>query len=451
MPRPDRSHSSRRDFLKASSAALVGSALAEIGCSSRPAAAMAGAMLVHSGVAGPIKVGLLGCGGRGTGAAKNALMADPGVELVAVGDLFADMAQNCVVSLKGDAECGARVKITPETTFVGLDAYKGVIAASDVVLLCTTPAFRPLHLRACVEARKHTFVEKPVAVDGPGLRSVLESCRLAREKRLHVVSGLCYRYERKKIATVERIQGGALGEILALQCTYNTGFLWHRGRQPEWTDMQWQLRNWLYFAWLSGDHVAEQHIHSLDKIAWAMKDEYPIHCVSSGGRACRTDPKFGDVFDHFNTVYEWKNGVRLFSSCRQWGGAASDVSDFVFGTRGKANIQAHAIWGEQPWRWDDQWKGRKSEEIPPDDMYQNEHDAFFAALRKGDVINNGNYMCGSTLMAIMARMSAYSGQQVTWDQALNSPDSLGPDLATITFDTPPPEPRLAVPGVTKIA
>ena len=433
---------SRRDFLKTSGAALVGSALAPSAFGlALPNRA------VHSSGSGTIKIGLLGCGGRGTGAAQNALMADPDTELVAVGDLFGDMAKNCIASLKGEADCGARVKVTPETTFTGLDAYKQVIAASDVVLLCTTPAFRPLHLRACIEAGKHTFVEKPIAVDGPGVRHVMESCRMAREKKLSVVSGLCYRYENKKRETIARLQDGAVGEIVALQCTYNTGGLWHRGRQPDWTDMQWQLRNWLYFAWLSGDHIAEQHIHSLDKIAWAMND-YPVKCVASGGRAKRTEPIYGDVYDHFNTVYEWKSGVRLFSSCRQWAGApSSDVSDFVFGTKGKANIQAHTIWGANAWSW----RERANENGKPDDMYQNEHDAFFAALRKGEVIDNGDYMCRSTLMAIMGRISAYTGQDVTAEQVLNSDVAIGPDAGSITFTTAPPTPTLAIPGITKLS
>jgi predicted dehydrogenase len=428
----------RRDFLVTSGAAVAASALAPLS-----SALALPNVVVHPHGRGTIKVGLLGCGGRGSGAAKNALMADKDVELVAVGDLFADMAENCVKSLQADPECGTKVKVTPDALFVGLDAYKSVIAASDVVLLCTTPAFRPLHLRACIDAGKHAFVEKPVAVDGPGLRSVIESCAQAKSKRLNVVSGLCYRYERKKRETIQRIQDGAVGEITALQCTYNTGFLWHRGRQPEWTDMEWQLRNWLYFAWLSGDHIAEQHIHSLDKIAWAMKDEYPVKCVSSGGRACRTDPKFGDVNDHFNTVYEWKSGVRLFSSCRQWGGAASDVSDYVFGTKGKANIQAHTIWGANAWQW------RNRDE--PDDMYQNEHDALFAALRKDEPIADGDYMVRSTLMATMGRIAAYTGQEITAEDVLKSEETLGPDAASITFQTAPPLPRLPVPGITKFA
>ncbi len=423
---------SRREFLMTSGATLGGLAIA----SALPNCA------VFSQGSGTLKIGLLGCGGRGRGAASEALAADPNVELVAIGDLFADNNETALKTFL-EGEHAAQVKVTPDRSFVGLDAYKGVIASCDVVLLCTTPAFRPLHLRACVEAGKHTFVEKPIAVDGPGVRSVLESCRMAREKNLHLMSGLCYRYERKKQQTIQRLHDGAVGDILAMQCTYNTGFLWHRGRQPGWTDMEWQLRNWLYFTWLSADHLAEQHIHSLDKCTWTMRDEYPVKCVASGGRSCRTDPMYGNVYDHFNTVYEWKNGLRLFSSCRQWGGAASDVSDWIFGTKGKANIQAHTIWGENAWRWKD--------DGVPDDMYQNEHDVFFAKLRRGEIINNGQYMCDSTLMAIMGRMAAYTGQEVTYDAALNSQEQLGPDMASLTFDMAPPVPVIAVPGVTKFS
>ena len=433
--------STRRDFLKTSGAALGGAALG--GAALAPIASALPNFAPHSHGSSTIKVGLLGCGGRGSGAAYNALAADPGVELVAIGDVFQDQAENALKSLQ-TSDKGAQVKVAPDHLFTGLDSYKGVIAASDVVLLCTTPAFRPLHLRACIDAGKHTFVEKPIAVDGPGVRSVLESCRLAKQKNLMVVSGLCYRYERKKQETIARIQDGAVGDIIAMQCTYNTGGLWHRGRQPGWTEMEYQLRNWLYFTWLSADHLAEQHIHSLDKIAWVMKDEYPTKCVASGGRANRTEPKYGDAYDHFNTVYEWKSGLRMFSSCRQWAGAPStDVSDWIFGTKGRANIQAHQVWGEHAWRWRD--------DNTPDDMYQNEHDVMFAKLRKGEIINNGQYMCDSTLMAIMGRMAAYTGSEVTYEGALNSQEKLGPDLASLTLDTMPPVPTLAVPGITKFS
>ena len=394
---------------------------------------------ITPGGAETLRVGLVGCGGRGTGAAADALRADPNVKLVALGDTFADHLESSLKSLGGEADLKDKLDVPPERRFVGFDAYLRVIEASDVVLLCTTPHFRPLHMRAAVEAGKHLFVEKPVATDAPGVRSILESARIAREKQLNVVSGLCYRYHFAKRAVMERVHGGDIGEIVAMQTTYNTGGLWHRGRKDGWSDMEWQIRNWLYFTWLSGDHIAEQHIHSLDKIAWAMKDEMPAKATSSGGRVQRTDPMYGNVYDHFNTVYEWKNGVRAFSSCRQWNGASSDVSDFVFGTQGTASLQGHEIRGAKSWRW------RSEEE---DNMYQNEHDALFAAIRAGKVIDNSQYMANSTLMAIMGRMAAYTGQTITWEQALNSTEDLAPK--SYAWGAAPAA-EVAVPGVTKFA
>jgi predicted dehydrogenase len=404
-------------------------------------APMVRASSFHPGGTDTLRVGLVGCGGRGTGAASQALHADPNVELVALGDAFSDHLETALTSLKGEADIAARVKVAPDHKFVGFDAYKQVIDACDVVLFATSPHFRPMHVRYAAEKGKHMFVEKPVAVDGPGLRSMIESCRIAKSKKVALVSGLCYRYERKKQQVIQRIHDGAVGDIVALQCTYNTAGLWHRGRKPEWTDVEWQMRNWLYFTWLSGDHIVEQHIHSLDKIAWAMGDKYPVKVTSSGGRSQRTDPMYGNIYDHFNTVYEWESGVKCFSSCRQWNGASGDVSDHVFGTKGVAHIQSHAIEGANAWRW------RKSSENEPDeDMYQNEHDALFASIRKGEPLHNGDYMCSSTLMAIAGRMAAYSGQTITFDQALNSQE----DLAPKSYEwTSMPVAPIAVPGVTK--
>src|SRR5690606_21407151 len=222
----------------------------------------------------------------------------------------------------------------------------------------------------------------------------------------------------------------------------DTGALWHRGRRPEWTEMEYQIRNWYYFAWLSGDFNCEQHVHSLDKIAWAMKDEYPVKCVASGGRTVRTDPMYGNIYDHFNTVYTWKNGVRAFSSCRQWQGCAGDVSDHCYGTKGVAHLQSHRIDLYDGQRW-----GHRKERGEVDDMYQNEHNALFKAIRNNEPINNGEYMSYSSLMAIMARMSAYTGQEVTLDMALNSTLDLSPE--SYSFDAPAPKVEIAVPGQTK--
>jgi myo-inositol 2-dehydrogenase / D-chiro-inositol 1-dehydrogenase len=296
-----------------------------------------------------------------------------------------------------------------------------VIESCDVVLLATSPHFRPRHLAAAVEAGKHLFVEKPIATDAPGVRSVWDSCQRAREKGLTIVSGLCYRYEHKKRETIARLHDRAVGDVVAMHTTYNAGPLWLRKPAegaPEWTPMEYQMRNWIYFNWLAGDHIAEQHIHSLDKLAWAM-GEYPVRCLSTGGRTVRTEPEYGNVYDHFSTVYEWKGGVKGFSYCRQWAGAvATEVSDWIFGTRGRCNIQ-EALIDCGPWQW--RWR---SEE--PDDMYQNELDELFVAVRSGKPINNGEYMCHSTLMALMGRMSAYTGQPITWEQAWNSQEDLTP-------------------------
>ncbi len=383
-----------------------------------------------------LKVGLVGCGGRGTGAAAQALRADPNTKLVALADAFPDALQNSLRTLSGTADIADRVDVTPENQFVGFDAYKGVIDNCDVVLLATSPHFRPLHVEAAVNAGKHLFVEKPVATDGPGLRRIWAACDKAKKQGTVLVSGLCYRYEFKKQETVKRIHDGAIGEITAMQTSYNTGGLWHKGRKPEWSDMEYQMRNWLYFGWLSGDHIAEQHIHSLDKIAWT-KGAYPTKCVASGGRIQRTDEKYGNIYDHFNTTYEWEDGVRAFSSCRQISGAASDVSDWIYGTKGKANIQAARIWAADDWRY----RGDG-----PDDMYQNEHNRMFEAIRAGEVIHNGDYMCESTLMAIMGRMAAYTGANVTREAALNSEL----DLSPAAYDWTELEMRpISIPGVTK--
>jgi predicted dehydrogenase len=319
----------RRDFLRNSAAVVAAGGL------SGSVASLARANPVHVANREVLKVGLVGCGGRGSGAAVNALMADPNTELVALGDTFQDHLQDALNSLKHNADVGARVKVTPDHCYVGFDSYKGVVDASDVVLLCTATHFRPQHMEYAVEKGKHLFVEKPVGSDAPGVRRVHAAGKKHAANGKNVVSGLCYRYQRAKQETMKRIHDGAVGEFITMQATYNAGNLWHRGRQPQWTEMEFQVRNWLYFTWLSGDHIAEQHIHSLDKLMWAMKDEVPVKAVSSGGRVQRTGAEYGNVYDHFNTVYEWKSGLKGFSSCRQWYGAATDVSDFVYGTKGR--------------------------------------------------------------------------------------------------------------------
>lgn len=398
---------------------------------------------VHAGGSGEIKVGLIGCGGRGTGAAEQACNAGEEVRLTALADLFPDRLREKKAYLK-DA-LGEKFQVKDEHCFTGFDGYKHLIDSGvDVVLLATPPHFRPAQLAYAVEKGKHAFVEKPVAVDAPGVRSVLATCEKAREKKLSIVSGLCWRYDDGMKETMARVHEGLVGDIIALQCTYNVGGLWHRSlkekEQKGWGDMEWQIRNWLYFTWLSGDHNVEQHIHSLDKMAWAMKDEYPVRCYGVGGRQARTAPDFGHIYDHHAVVYEFANGVRCFSMCRQQPGTAPDVSDHIFGSLGTCSTMEYRIKGKNNWEFPRTRRRRG-------DMYQNEQDALFGSIRAGNPINNGDYMCKSTLMAIMGRMATYTGQIITWDMAMNSKEDLTPPTYDLKakMDIPP----VAIPGVTK--
>ncbi|MCA1685351.1 MAG: Gfo/Idh/MocA family oxidoreductase [Planctomycetia bacterium] len=294
-------------------------------------AAVAGALAalpeVHAAGDGVIKVGLVGCGGRGTGAASQALAADPDVRLVAMADAFEDRLEECLSLLKGEGKVSAKVDVGPDRRFVGFDAYQKLLASGvDVVLLCTPPQFRPAHLRAAVDAGKHVFAEKPVAVDAPGVRSVLETCERAKRKGLSVVSGLCLRYDNGFRETVRRVQGGEIGEVVTLLANDYRGGRWARPRQPGWTDMTYQMRNWYNFTWLSGDFNVEQHVHYLDVCAWAMKDKYPIKAVGMGGRQALTGSEYGQIYDHFSVVCEYDDGARLVSYCRQQPGCKNEMA-----------------------------------------------------------------------------------------------------------------------------
>jgi predicted dehydrogenase len=400
---------------------------------------------VHAAGSDALKIGLIGCGGRGTGAATQALHADPNVKLVAMGDAFTDRLQASLDQLKADGEVGRKVEVQTDRQFTGFDAYKNVLASDvDVVLLATPPHFRPLHLKAAIEAGKHVFCEKPVAVDAPGVRSVMETCREAKKKNVAVVSGLCWRYHHGKRDIMKRIHDGAVGEIITLHTNYNVHGLWHKDRGPGMSDMEWQLRNWLYFTWLSGDHIVEQHIHSLDKMAWAMKDEPPVRAFGLGGRQSRTQPEFGCIFDHHAVCFEYANGVKLFSYCRQQDGTPNDVSDYVFGTLGTCDVMKHTITGRSQQATTRHGGGKPGR----DDMYQNEHDELFASIRAGKPINDGEWMTKSTLMAIMGRMATYTGQLITWEKALNSTEDLSP--SKYEFGALP-TPEVARPGITKFS
>lgn len=404
---PGRSEIDRRQFLHASGGVL---AAATLSTASSP-------IFAHITGDDIIRVGLVGCGGRGTGAATNALTVEPRAQLVALGDLFQDQVDKSHRNLTDDETIASQVNVDEEHRFSGWDSYRKVIDSCDVVIFATTPHFRPMQIEAAVEAGKHIFAEKPVGVDAMHVERVRKACKTADEKGLTVVSGLCYRYQDAKQQTIERIRDGAIGDIVSLQCSYNTGGLWHRGRKDEWSEMEYEIRNWLYFTWLSGDHITEQSIHSLDKIMWAMGDKPPEKCTASGGRIVRTEDKWGNIFDHFNCTFEWADGIKLFHSCRQWPGADGNVSDYVFGSRGTAAIQGHRIEGENPWSFSGS----------PNDMYEAEWIELFKSV-KGERprINNGEYMCTSTLVSIMGRMSAYTGKTVSWNQLIDSKLDLSP-------------------------
>lgn len=431
--RTQTSDGTRREFLATTT--LSAAAIAAV-----PATLNAGA---YAGGSDLLKVGLVGAGGRGTGAAEQALSADPGTELVALADVFEDAVTRGLrqLSRKFNKDgAAARVTATEDQCYTGFDAYKQVIDKCDVVLLASTPHFRPEHMRASVEAGKHIFCEKPIAVDAPGVRSVLESSAKAAEKGLSLVSGLCWRYHPGKRAVFEQLKSGTIGDIVSMQCSYMTGGVWDPRRERDQckSEMEYQIRNWYYYTWLSGDFNVEQHIHSLDKMMWAMNDEAPATISGSGGRQVRTDARYGNIYDHFDIVYQWANGVKAFARCRHWPNCENEVEDYIFGTKGMIDVMAHKISdykGNVIWKYDG----------PDGDMYQIEHNELFASIRAGKPINNGDYMCKSTMLAIAGRMAGYTGQKLTWDAVMNSRE----DLSPASYDwADNPVPPVAVPGKT---
>jgi myo-inositol 2-dehydrogenase/D-chiro-inositol 1-dehydrogenase len=428
---------SRRSFLKSS--ALSAAALSASG--SLGALRAAGA--VHGGARAQLKIGLVGCGGRGSGAGVQALTADRENILWALGDAFQnrldDGLGNITEAMKETGRDKEQIQVPKERQFVGLDSIDKVLDSGiDVVLLASPPGFRPMQIEKAVSKGVHIFAEKPVATDAPGVRRALAACAQAKSKGLTFVSGLCYRYHDDRREVIKRIQDGAIGDVLAIEGNYLTGELWSKKREEGWGELEYQLRNWLYYPWLSGDLIAEQHIHTLDVMACIKKDQYPVRCHSLGGRQKRTDARYGTVYDHFATVYEWADGSKGFSYCRQQSQCFTNVNEYVIGSKGRADVFGGRVGADVV------GAGKKTR-----DMYQNEHDEMFAAIRAGKPIDNSAYMCHSTLMALMGRMAAYSGQEVHWDQALASKEVLMPDR--LSFDAPPPRFDIAVPGVSKFS
>ncbi len=428
-PPASQSDSTRRSFLKTTTtAALAGTVASQLDI----------ARGAHAEGKEVFRVGLVGCGGRGTGAAAQALRADKGTQLVAMADAFDDQIDRSLTNLsKSDVK--DRIAVDKDRQFAGLDGYQRLIDSGvDIVLLATPPHFRPQHLKACVDANKHVFVEKPVATDPTGIRSVMETCELAKKKNLSIVSGLCWRYETGMQQMVEKLHSGAIGEIITCESVrYLGGVSKMALREEGWTDLEYQLRNWYYHTWLSGDFNVEQFVHEMDKLSWII-GQYPTQCTSTGGRQTRTGAEYGNVYDHFATVFEYENGVRYYATTRHQRGCSNPFYDHVYGTKGQANLMKYTITGENPWR------RREKRTV----MHQLEHDAMYAALRKGETINNGDYMSKSTLVGIMARMSAYTGKTVTWEQAMNSKLDLSPP--SYDWNQKLPMRPVALPGVTPL-
>ena len=428
--------SSRREFLKTSSTAAIGGLVA---------AHLSSPERGFAQNSDTIKIGLVGCGGRGSGAASQALKADKNVVLVAVADAFETQCQSSLANLKAEEAIKSRVQVTPEKIFVGLDAYQKLIDSGvDMVLLASPPGFRPQHARAAALAGKHIFCEKPVATDAPGIRSILESVKIAKGKNLAWGAGFCWRYDYARREFYKLIHEGKIGDIRAIYATYYTGPVKPMPpasqRPAGMGDLEWQLRNWYNFGWLSGDGLVEQAVHSIDKVGWGMKDVPPVKAVAVGGR--QTPNHEGNIFDHMHVVYEYENGARAFVGQRQISGCYNQNSDFLMGSKGVGTIpgwSAPHITGETTWKY----KG------PANEMYQTEHDELFASIRAGKPNNDGVWMTQSTMMAIMGRMAAYTGQEITWDQALNSQDKLVPSEFDWKMNLPITP--MAVPGLTKFA
>ena len=424
----------RRDFVKSGVTAVVGTTLA----SQFPSGANA-----FYGVDDTIKVGLIGCGGRGTGAALQALKAASNTKLVAMADAFADRIEESLQNMMNPEEADEmtldairRIDVSEDHRFDGFDGYKDVIAASDVIILTTPPGFRPLHFEVAVDAGKQIFMEKPVATDAPGIRRVLAAAEKAKEKQLNVVVGLQRRYQKEYIKWVEQIHSGAIGDIIMSRVYWNSGGVWVRSRAEleeqagrPITEMEYQMRNWYYFNWLCGDHIVEQHIHNIDVSNW-VKNAHPVQAQGQGGRQVRTGSDHGEIYDHHFVEFEYADGSRMMSQCRHIPDCMNRVSEAFHGTMGSAPSP-----GEIYTSSGDVLLKHNSKDDP--NPYQQEHDELFAAINAGEYkfadAENGAI---ATMSAILGRMASYSGKVITWDEAMASELDLMPE--TYAWDADPP-------------
>lgn len=432
----------RRSFLKSTSALAAGSALAST---------LGAARSVHAAGDDQIKVALIGCGGRGTAACAQALRTSGNVKLVAMADAFSDRLEGAYNTLINQ-DVKSKVDVPADRKFVGFDGYQKAIGAGpDLVVLATPPGFRPIHFDAAIKAGKHVFMEKPVATDANGVRMVLAAAEEAKKKNLGVGVGLQRRHQAVYLECMKRLHDGAIGDIVSMRAYWNGSTPWIRTRQdllkekPDLTEMEYQMRNWYYFVWLCGDHIVEQHIHNLDVMNW-LKNAHPVKAHGMGGREVRKGKDYGETFDHHAVEFEYADGSRMFSQCRHIPNCWNQVAEFAQGTKGTSNIGASIeVKGGEGWRA----RGNHP------DPYQVEHDDLFASIRAGKPINEAEYGATSTMTAIFGRMATYSGQVLSWDDAIKStvttmPDSFAWNATPKTLPGPDGMYAAPIPGVTKV-
>ena len=404
--------------------------------------------MVNVGNVKKLKLCVVGCGGRGTGAAVQALRADKDVELVAMADAFQDTLDNSLKSIKEELDGEIKVNVKQKNKFVGFDAFKKAIDISDVVILASPPGFRPLHFEYAINNDKHVFMEKPVAVDAFGVRRVLNSAKLATQKKLNVVVGLQRRYQKNYLALMDRVRKNDIGKIISGQVYWNSPGVWVRKRLNGQSEMEYQMRNWYYFNWLCGDHILEQHIHNIDVANWIL-NEYPVSANGMGGREVRKGLDHGQIFDHHYVEFNYSSGAVISSQCRHQPGTNRNVSERFQGTKGSVSFKKNKIIdlnGNEIFSY--KQRGDKS-------PYQIEHDKLFKSIRDGNVINDGEYGAKSTLTAIMGRMATYTGKEIKWNQIMESDQNLVPDNLDWS-STPPVIPNsegkypIPIPGVTEI-
>jgi predicted dehydrogenase len=448
-------NNSRRDFLKFTAATIAGAGLTS--AMSAP---------VHAAGDDTLKVALIGCGNRGTGAAVQALSTEGSVKLWALADAFQDRLDSCLRHVKDELQRAAedsgrkapnvaeRVDVPKDRQFIGLDAYRKAIDFADVVLLAEPPGYRPLHFEYAVKSGKHIFMEKPVATDPAGIRRVLAAAEEAKKKNLKVGVGLQRHHQPSYLEAIKRLNDGEAGELITLHCSWNGG---PPAKQPfargNLDELEYQVRNWYFFSWLSGDHICEQHVHNLDVCNW-IKGAHPVEAQGMGGRQVRTGKEYGNIFDHHAVEYTYADGIKMFSQCRQIPGCDNEVAEHFHGTKGVMDLSAGScellIGGRRKWRVSGGRAGYNN------GAYQLEHDAFFAAIRNDKPFNEAEYGAHSTMTGILGRMATYTGKRVKWDDAIKIESPMTSDAES--WDAPAPVKvgddgryAIAIPGVTKLA